>query len=117
MKSRLNGSSLGVCEASDRGCNVGDEQRGQIIVSVFGHVVAALDRIPSEVGGPGSPDVQYVSVEGFHVVPGGPQDQGQALHRTGGRPVGVISCPVDAKAGPVVLDHGLHNLRIVDAFR
>ena len=54
----------------------------------LGHVVARVDPVSVDFGGPVPPDHQWVAVQGFEIVAGRPEHKERRLHPPSQRPIG-----------------------------
>src|SRR3954451_8290178 len=88
---------------------------GELTGGFLGHMVTAVDPpAAAQIGRPGRPDLPRVPVQLLQVVLGRPQHQRRTGDPASRLPVGLVRSPVDAESGPVVLEHGVHGVGVMD---
>src|SRR4051794_32701339 len=107
-------SSLSSATRGSAGIEELQQDGGELLRRLFGHVVARVDADTAHVVGPVAPDRHGVAVELLHVVVDGAREQQRAGDPAAGGTVGLLVRAVDPDAGPVVLDHRVHRGGVVD---
>ena len=88
---------------------------GQGIGRCLGHVMPTIDGVTAQVDSPRSPDREHIAVKVGEIVPRCPEAENGAFDALTGTACRRIMLAIDAKAGPVILDHRVHRLGVTNS--